>query len=202
MDYLSNYINGKKVPAKGEKWIDVFHPAKGKVYAQLPDSQAADVEEAYQAAKAAFPEWSNTTIEYRSEMLEKIASAIEARHEELAQAESKDNGKPISLARRVDIYRAAANFRFFSKAITQYSSEAHHTAGMNVMNYTIRKPIGVVGCISPWNLPLYLFSWKIAPALAAGNTVVAKPSEVTPYTASLLAEILDEIGRASCRERV
>lgn len=194
MDYLSNYINGKKVPAIGEKWVDIYQPATGKVYAQLPDSQAEDVAQAYQAAADAFPEWSKTTVEYRSEMLEKIALAIEARHEELAQAESKDNGKPISLARRVDISRAAANFRFFSKAITQYSTQAHHTTGTKVMNYTIRKPIGVVGCISPWNLPLYLFSWKIAPALAAGNTVVAKPSEVTPYTASMLADILDEVG--------
>src|SRR5699024_4427222 len=166
----------------------------GKLYAKLPDSQAEDIEKAYKAAAEAFPEWSETTVEYRSEMLEKIALAIEARHEELAQAESKDNGKPISLARKVDINRAAANFRFFSKAITQYSSEAHHTAGRKTMNYTLRKPIGVVGCISPWNLPLYLFTWKIAPALAAGNTVVAKPSEITPYTASLLTDILDEVG--------
>ena len=194
MIFLSNYINGKQVPAISDKWQDVYNPAIGEVYAQLPDSQAEDVEEAYKAAATAFPKWSETTVEYRSEMLEKIALAIEARHEELAQAESKDNGKPITLARKVDINRAAANFRFFSKAITQYSTEAHHTAGRKTMNYTIRKPLGVVGCISPWNLPLYLFSWKIAPALAAGNTVVAKPSEVTPYTASLLAEILDEVG--------
>src|SRR5690625_5179617 len=194
MIFLSNYINGKQVSAISDKWQDVYNPATGKVYAQLPDSQAEDVEKAYKAAADAFPKWSETTVEYRSEMLEKIALAIEARHEELAQAESKDNGKPITLARKVDINRAAANFRFFSKAITQYSTEAHHTAGRKTMNYTIRKPLGVVGCISPWNLPLYLFSWKIAPALAAGNTVVAKPSEVTPYTASLLAEILDEVG--------
>lgn len=191
---LSNYINGKQLSAISNTWQDVYNPATGKVYAQLPDSQAEDVEEAYKAAAAAFPKWSETTVEYRSEMLEKIALAIEARHEELAQAESKDNGKPISLARKVDINRAAANFRFFSKAITQYSTQAHHTTGTKTINYTIRKPLGVVGCISPWNLPLYLFSWKIAPALAAGNTVVAKPSEVTPYTASLLAEILDEVG--------
>lgn len=191
---LSNYINGKHVKAICNKWQDVYNPANGKVYAQLPDSQAEDVEEAYKAAAAAFPKWSETTVEYRSEMLEKIALGIEARHEELAQAESKDNGKPITLARKVDITRAAANFRFFSKAITQYSTKAHHTAGAKVINYTIRKPLGVVGCISPWNLPLYLFTWKIAPALAAGNTVVAKPSEVTPNTASLLSEILDEVG--------
>lgn len=194
MLYLSNYINAKQTPAISNKWQDVYNPATGEVYAQLPDSQAEDVEEAYQAAAAAFPKWSQTTVEYRSEMLEKIALAIEARQEELAQAESKDNGKPIALARKVDIYRAAANFRFFSKAITQYSTDAHHTTGTKTINYTIRKPLGVVGCISPWNLPLYLFTWKVAPALVAGNTVVAKPSEVTPYTASLLAEILEEVG--------
>lgn len=193
MIYLSNYIAGEKASAQTESWIEVYNPSIGEVYAQLPDSQKEDVESAYQAAKAAFPSWSETTVEYRSEMLEKLAQAIEARHEELAQAESKDNGKPISLARKVDINRAAANFRFFSKAITQYSTQAHATAGTNTMNYTLRKPIGVVGCISPWNLPLYLFSWKLAPALAAGNTVVAKPSEITPYTASLLADIMEEV---------
>lgn len=194
MIYLSNYIDGKKTIAQIESWIEVYNPSIGEIYAQLPNSQKEDVEIAYQAAKTAFPSWSQTTVEYRSEMLEKIAQAIEARHEELAQAESRDNGKPISLARRVDINRAAANFRFFSKAITQYSTQAHETTGTKTMNYTLRKSIGVVGCISPWNLPLYLFSWKIAPALAAGNTVVAKPSEITPYTASLLADIMDEVG--------
>lgn len=193
MIYLSNYIDGKKVEASDKTWLDVYDPSTGKVYAKLPDSTKDDIEIAYKAAKKAFTCWSETTVEYRSEMLEKLAVAIEKRHEEFAQAESKDNGKPIALARKVDINRAVANFRFFSKAILSYSADSHYTSGAKTMNYTIRKPVGVVGCISPWNLPLYLFSWKIAPALAAGNTIVAKPSEITPYTASLLAEVLNEI---------
>ena len=137
---------------------------------------------AYKAAEAAFDSWSNTTLDKRSGILMRIASLIEAQLDSLAQTESKDNGKPLSLATSVDIPRASSNFRFFAQAITQFSTEAHESVGLNTMNFTLRQPLGVVGCISPWNLPLYLFTWKIAPALAAGNTVVAKPSEVTPMT--------------------
>ena len=164
------------------------------MYSQIANSNAEDIENAYQAAKAAFPKWSNTTIDERSRILLKIADLIEEKLIDLAEAEAKDNGKPLSLALAVDIPRASANFRFFGNAITQFASEAHESVGLNTINFTLRQPLGVVGCISPWNLPLYLFTWKIAPAIAAGNTVVAKPSEITPMTAFLLGEICNEAG--------
>jgi len=177
-----------------KKWLDNYNPSNGEVYSQIANSNAADIENAYQAAKESFPKWSNTTIDERSRILLKIAYLIEEKMIDLANAEAKDNGKPLSLALAVDIPRASANFRFFGNAITQFASEAHESVGLNTMNFTLRQPLGVVGCISPWNLPLYLFTWKIAPAIAAGNTVVAKPSEVTPMTAFLLGEICNEAG--------
>ena len=177
-----------------EDWLDNYNPSKGEVYAKIANSSSEDVEKAYHAAKEAFPMWSNTTIEERSSILLKIASLIEENLEDLAVAEALDNGKPLSLAKTVDIPRASSNFRFFAHAITQFASEAHESIGLNTMNFTIRQPLGVVGCISPWNLPLYLFTWKIAPAIAAGNTVVAKPSEITPMTAFLLGEICSKAG--------
>ena len=194
MDYLKNYINGTYCDAASGTWIDNYNPSDGSVYAQIPDSNKQDVANAYIAAQAAYPGWSNTTIEHRSKILLKIADLIQENLAVLAQAEAKDNGKPISLATAVDIPRASANFRFFGNAITQYASQAHQSVGLNTMNYTLRQPIGVVGCISPWNLPLYLFTWKIAPALAAGNCVVAKPSEVTPMTAYMLGDICTKAG--------
>ena len=194
MDNIKNYINGSYQDPQSGKWLDNYEPASGKVYSQIPNSNKDDVISAYQAAKVAFPDWSNTTLEQRSRILLKVADLIEANLDRLAEAESKDNGKPLWLAKAVDIPRASANFRFFAHAITQFSSEAHESIGMHTMNFTLRQPIGVVGCISPWNLPLYLFTWKVAPAIAAGNTVVAKPSEVTPMTAYLLGEILTEAG--------
>lgn len=190
---IKNYIGGKYQGALSGKTLDVFAPAIGKKYAVLPESEAEDVEHAYQAAVAAFPIWQTVKAEERYKILERIASLIEENHERLAQAESKDTGKPIWLTRKVDIYRAATNFRFFATSVLQFSSESHYTEG-EAINYTLRRPVGVVGCISPWNLPLYLFTWKIAPALAAGNTVVAKPSEITPMTAFLLAEICEQAG--------
>lgn len=194
MDYLKNYINGNYCDATSGRWIDNYNPSDGSVYAQIPDSSKQDVTNAYTAAQAAFPKWSNTTIETRSKILLKIADLIQENLAVLAQAEAKDNGKPLSLATAVDIPRASANFRFFGNGITQYASQAHQSVGLNTMNYTLRQPIGVVGCISPWNLPLYLFTWKIAPALAAGNCVVAKPSEVTPMTAYMLGDICTKAG--------
>ena len=194
MDYLKNYINGNYCDAASGTWIDNYNPSDGSVYAQIPDSSKQDVANAYTAAQDAFPEWSNTTIETRSKILLKIADLIQENLGVLAQAEAKDNGKPLSLAQSVDIPRASANFRFFGNAITQYASQAHQSVGLNTMNYTLRQPIGVVGCISPWNLPLYLFTWKIAPALATGNCVVAKPSEVTPMTAYMLGDICTKAG--------
>lgn len=192
MNKILNYINGELVEAQSGGWLPVYNPALGKEYAQLTDSQEEDVNNAVEAARMALPAWSRLSINERSAYLVKIADAIEEKLDELALAESIDNGKPLKLAKRVDIPRASSNFKFFAHAITQFASESHDMG--TAINYTLRQPLGVVTCISPWNLPLYLFSWKIAPALAAGNTVVAKPSEVTPMTAFLLAKICIEVG--------
>ena len=193
MQKISNYINGQLVAPVGENYLDNFNPSTGQLYSYIPDSDHRDVELAYQAASKAFPAWSMTSSEEKFKIMMKISTLIEQNLEMLAQAESIDNGKPISLARVMDIPRAASNFQFYAQAITQFSSEAHQME-QSFLNYTLRQPIGVVGCISPWNLPLYLFTWKIAPALAAGNCVVAKPSEVTPMTAFLLSKICIEAG--------
>uniref|UniRef100_UPI00404AC5D4 aldehyde dehydrogenase n=4 Tax=Gelidibacter sp. TaxID=2018083 RepID=UPI00404AC5D4 len=191
---IQNYINGTFQNPISNNWIDNYCPANGEVYGQIPNSSNEDVENAYQAAKSAFTKWSQTTLEERSRILIKISELLEANLQRFVEAESMDNGKPIALAKAVDIPRAASNFRFFGNAITQFASESHESVGQNAINYTLRQPIGVVGCISPWNLPLYLFTWKIAPAIAAGNCVVAKPSEITPMTAYLLGEICTEAG--------
>ena len=191
---IKNFINGQFLNPIQDNWIDNYCPANGEIYGQIPNSLKEDVENAYIAAKSAFPMWSQTTLEERSRILIKISELLEANLQRFAEAESKDNGKPISLAKTVDIPRAASNFRFFGNAITQFASESHESVGQNAINYTLRQPIGVVACISPWNLPLYLFTWKIAPAIAAGNCVVAKPSEVTPMTAYLLGDICNEAG--------
>lgn len=191
---VQNYINGTYKDPISKQWIDNYCPANGQVYGKTPNSSKTDVENAYQAAKTAFTSWSQTTLEERSKILIKIAELIEEHILYLAEAESHDNGKPISLAKSIDIPRAANNFRFFGNAITQFASESHESTGLNAINYTLRQPIGVVGCISPWNLPLYLFTWKIAPAIASGNCVVAKPSEITPVTAFLLGKICNDAG--------
>ena len=191
---IQNYINGEFVNSISDNWLDNYNPSTGEIYGQIPNSDEKDVEKAVEAAEKAFPSWSNTTLEERSKILSKIANLILEKLDFLAAAESKDNGKPISLAKEVDIPRAASNFQFFANAITQFSSESHESIGLNAVNFTLRQPIGVVGCISPWNLPLYLFTWKIAPAIATGNCVVAKPSEITPITAYLLGEICKEAG--------
>ena len=191
---IKNYINGAFVDPVFGNYIDNYNPAIGEIYGQIPNSTKVDVEKAIESAEKAFAKWSNTTLDERSKILTKIADLILEKLDFLAEAESKDNGKPIGLAAQIDIPRAASNFRFFANAITQFSSEAHESVGLNAVNFTLRQPLGVVGCISPWNLPLYLFTWKIAPALAAGNCVVAKPSEITPMTAYLLGEICTEAG--------
>lgn len=191
---IKNYINGNFHSPIKDDWLDNYCPATGEVYGKIPNSSKDDVENAYIAAKSAFPYWSQTTLDERSRILIKISELLEANLERFAAAESKDNGKPLTLAKGVDIPRAASNFRFFGNAITQFASESHESTGLDAINFTLRQPIGVVGCISPWNLPLYLFTWKIAPALAAGNCVVAKPSEITPVTAYLLGAICNEAG--------
>jgi len=190
---LQNYINGQlQAPVNGE-WLDNIEPATGKVYSQIPASTANDLATAVAAASNAFPAWVALGAEGRSKVMLRIADLIDQHQERLALAESQDNGKPVSLARVMDIPRAAANMRFFATAILHQSTDTHYNEGHS-LNYTMRQPIGVVGCISPWNLPLYLFTWKIAPALAAGNTVIAKPSEITPLTAYLFSELCIEAG--------
>ncbi len=193
MQKILNYINGVLVEPQSNTWLDNYKPSTGKVYALIPDSDANDVEAAHVAAKAAFADWSQLPKEKRSAYLLKIAQLIDLNLDKLALAESIDNGKPLKLAKTVDIPRAAANFHFYGTAILHYASEAHSMED-TAINYTLRQPVGVAGCISPWNLPLYLFSWKVAPALAAGCTVVAKPSEITPMTAYLLSELCIEAG--------
>jgi aminomuconate-semialdehyde/2-hydroxymuconate-6-semialdehyde dehydrogenase len=193
MEKLQNFINGTYVPPKNGQYIDNYEPATGQVYALIPDSDEEDVLDAVDAAEKAFPIWSKMSIEERSKILVRLSEGIEKNMDEFVQAESRDNGKPVSLAAHVDIPRAVSNFHFFATAITHFVSESHLMEGVGI-NFTTRKPIGIVGCISPWNLPLYLFSWKIAPALAAGNCVIAKPSEITPYTAYLLGKIAQEAG--------
>lgn len=193
MKYIKNYIGGQLVNPQSGNYIDNYDPSRGRVYAQIPDSEKSDIDSAVAAAEGAFPAWSGMSKSERSDIMIKAADLIEARMDEFAAAESLDNGKPVSLATHVDIPRAVSNFKFFATAILHFAAESHHMENLGI-NYTLRKPIGVVGCISPWNLPLYLFTWKIAPALAAGNCVVAKPSEITPMTAFMLSEICIEAG--------
>ncbi|MDZ7848437.1 MAG: aldehyde dehydrogenase [Owenweeksia sp.] len=193
MKKILNYINGNLQEPLSGKFMENEDPSRGKVYAHIPESNAEDVELAVEAASRAFPEWSALTARQRSDIMLKVSQLIDDRLEHLAQAESLDNGKPLKLARSVDIPRARDNFAFFATAIL-HDEAPFFDMGSRGFNYTLRQPIGVVGCISPWNLPLYLFTWKIAPALAAGNCVVAKPSEITPMTAFLLSEICIEAG--------
>ena len=191
--YLENYIGGNLIASLSGKFIDNINPATGEVYGQIPDSNEKDVKAGVHAAHKAFSVWSVTPVEERFKILNRIADLIDANLDELALAETNDNGKPLWLSKSVDIPRASANFRFFATGIMHFAAESH-TMEDKAVNYTLRQPIGIVGCISPWNLPLYLFTWKIAPAIAAGNCVLAKPSEVTPVTAFLLSKICKEAG--------
>ena len=193
MEKLFNFINGNFVPPNSSKYMDVFEPATGQPYARVSDSNSADVETAYESAQNAFENWSGLSVEERAVYLIKIADGLESRLEEFSEYESRDTGKPISLAKSVDIPRAVSNFRFFAEYGQSYNFESELINSQST-NKIRRSPLGVVACISPWNLPLYLFSWKIAPALIAGNTVVAKPSEITPYTAYKLGEICKDAG--------
>jgi len=192
MEKIVNFINGKYLESHSGSFFENYNPATGRVFSLINDSNSEDVQLAVQAAQKAFPAWSTTPAEQKFKILNKIAELIEENISKFAKAESMDQGKPFWLSIN-EMKRAAQNFRFFATAAIQFASESHDMEGMAI-NYTLRQPIGVVGCISPWNLPLYLFSWKIAPALAAGNCVVAKPSEITPYTAFLLGDICNQAG--------
>lgn len=190
---IANYIGGNFLAPSNGRYLDNINPATGEVYSQTPDSNDADVQLAVDAARAAFSGWSATPAEQRFKVLNRIAELIDEHLDALALAETNDNGKPLWLSKKVDIPRASSNFRFFATGLMHFSTDSHSMED-KAINYTLRQPIGIVGCISPWNLPLYLFTWKIAPALAAGNCVVAKPSEVTPMTSYLLAHICKQAG--------
>jgi aminomuconate-semialdehyde/2-hydroxymuconate-6-semialdehyde dehydrogenase len=189
---LGNYINGCLQPAECSHWIDDFSPASGELIARIPCSTDVDINGAVDAALGALDDWASTSMNERADWLDRIADSLEQRGEEIAQLESLDTGKPISLARTVDMSRSVENFRFFAGQARAFESETYEMS--NATNRVVYKPVGVVGLITPWNLPLYLLSWKVAPALAMGNTIVAKPSELTPLTASLLAEVIDDVG--------
>src|SRR6185312_304015 len=194
MEKIQNYIDGALVaPLKKEAYIDNYNPSIGKVYYLIPDSDEKDVKKAVEAAKKAFPAWSTMRKDDRAQWILRLADKLEEKLEEFAIAESIDNGKPLWLSRSVDIPRAVSNLRFFATGIMHFPSESHNMEG-KAINYTLRDPVGIAGCISPWNLPLYLFTWKIAPALAAGCCVVSKPSEITPMTAYMLSKLCVEIG--------
>ncbi len=193
MQKIQNYINGELVAPQSGQYLDNYNPAEGKVYSLIPDSDASDVQKTVDAATNAFPAWSTMQVEKRSAILQNLADLIDRDLDKLAWAESIDSGKTVKLASTLDIPRSSSNIRFFATGAMHFSSEAHIT-GNEAVNYTLRNPIGVVGCISPWNLPLYLFTWKISPALAAGCTVVAKPSELTPMTAFLFSQLCIEAG--------
>ncbi|WP_251358253.1 aldehyde dehydrogenase [Kangiella sp. TOML190] len=193
MQKIHNYINGEIVAPAAGNYLDNVEPATGQIYSLIANSDEQDLEQAVAAAEAAKNHWGNSSLEKRAEILCRLADLIDANADELAKAEAVDNGKAITFAKAVDIYRSSANIRFFAHAATQFSSESH-AMGDVAINYTLRDPIGIVGCISPWNFPLYLFTWKIAPALASGNAVIAKPSEITPMTAYLFSKLCIEAG--------
>ncbi|MCB0820975.1 MAG: aldehyde dehydrogenase [Bacteroidetes bacterium] len=193
MEKILNYIGGEFFPPAADKWIENVNPSLGKVYGLIPESSKSDVDKAVDAAYLAFPTWSETPASERARLMNKIADLMERDLQILAEMESTDSGKPLHVSLTVDIPRAISNIRFFAGAIQHFASESHAMEGVAV-NYTLRQPVGIAACISPWNLPLYLFTWKIAPAFATGNTVVAKPSELTPATAYHFARLCAEAG--------
>ncbi len=189
---ILNYISGKFTEPDSGEWLEDLSPATGELIALIPKSNQNDINKAVHAAKEALPEWSSLTNLERANWLDKIADKLESKYEEIATLESKDTGKPISLAREVDAYRSVKNFRFFAEMIRDLNNEIFEMG--DATNKVIYKPVGVGALITPWNLPLYLLSWKVAPAIGMGNTVVCKPSEMTPLTADLLMKTIDEIG--------
>ena len=189
---LRNYISGLFIEPDSKEWMDDYSPATGEIIGQVPKSQKSDVDRAVKAAKDALPYWSSLTNIERADWLDKIADNLESKYEDIAYLESKDTGKPISLAREVDAHRSVKNFRFFGEMIRNLEEESFGMEDAN--NRVIYKPVGVGALITPWNLPLYLLSWKVAPAIGMGNTVICKPSELTPLTADLLMKSIDEVG--------
>ena len=192
MDDLRNYIGGRFVTHSDDQWLDNTEPATGSHICRVPLSDSSDVDAAVAAARSAHPAWGALSHSERADWLDRIADALEARYEDVAALESRDTGKPISLARDVDAQRSVSNFRFFAGMLREHEEEVFEMA--SATNYVVHKPVGVGALITPWNLPLYLLSWKVAPAIGMGNTVVCKPSELTPMTADLLMQVIDEVG--------
>ena len=192
MDDLRNYIGGQFLTHSGGQWMDNSEPATGSQICRIPLSDASDVDAAVGAARAAQPAWGSLSHSERADWLDRIADALEARYEEIAALESRDTGKPISLARTVDAHRSVSNFRFFAGILREHEGDVFEMA--SATNYVVNKPVGVGALITPWNLPLYLLSWKVAPAIGMGNTVVCKPSELTPMTADLMMQVIDKVG--------
>ncbi len=192
---LMNYIAGEFVRQSSEDWMDVFEPATGKQFAKVPHSGPQEVDQAVAAARAAQPSWGALSHSVRADWLDRIADSLEAKYEDIAALESRDTGKPIVLARAVDAYRSVANFRFFADLVREQGVERFEMS--DATNIVVSKPVGVAALITPWNLPLYLLSWKVAPAIGMGNTVICKPSELTPMTANLLMETIHEVGLPS-----
>jgi len=192
MDDLCNYIGGRFVTHSGDQWLGNTEPATGSHICRVPLSDSSDIDAAVAAARSAHPAWGALSHSERADWLDRIADALEARYEDVAALESRDTGKPISLARDVDAQRSVSNFRFFAGMLREHEEEVFEMA--SATNYVVHKPVGVGALITPWNLPLYLLSWKVAPAIGMGNTVVCKPSELTPMTADLLMQVIDEVG--------
>ena len=192
MDDLRNYIGGQFLTHSGGQWIDNPEPATGSHICRIPLSDASDVDAAVDAARVAQPAWGALSHSERADWLDRIADGLETRYEEIAALESRDTGKPISLARTVDAHRSVLNFRFFAGILREHEEDVFEMA--SATNYVVNKPVGVGALITPWNLPLYLLSWKVAPAIGMGNTVVCKPSELTPMTADLMMRVIDEVG--------
>ncbi len=191
--YIKNYINGQLVPPFSGEYLDNINPTTGEVYSFVPDSGEQDIEKAIEAAKKAFKDWSKCDVKIRFRLLSRLADILEQNAEAFAMAEAIDTGKSIVHSRTMDVPKAQSNIRFFANAITQFSSEAFNKEG-EMMNYTLNKPIGVVACMTPWNAPLQFLTWKIAPALAVGNCVIAKPSELAPMTTYMFSKACIEAG--------
>ena len=192
MDDLRNYIGGQFLTHSGGQWMDNPEPATGSHICRIPLSDASDVDAAVDAARVAQPAWGALSHSERADWLDRIADGLETRYEEIAALESRDTGKPISLARTVDAHRSVLNFRFFAGILREHEEDVFEMA--SATNYVVNKPVGVGALITPWNLPLYLLSWKVAPAIGMGNTVVCKPSELTPMTADLMMQVIDKVG--------
>ena len=187
-----NFINGQFKASKA--YLDSYEPGNGQVWAQIPDSDPEDVDQAVQAAKTAFKSWKKLSVNQRAQYLIKAADLLESRLDEFAQAESRDQGKPVGLAKRMDIPRAVLNLKAFATGQCHLLETSNELVEAGVINYTKRSPVGVAGLIAPWNLPLYLLTFKIGPALMAGCTVVCKPSEMTTVTAWMLCKVFQEVG--------